>query len=84
VAAADAVPTLEAPSTDLATALAPPTPTAPSSSEPPPEDLTLGEHRASGPLMPYPLPPEIAADRSRPASQRPAAPPRQPRPDTGL
>ena len=55
-----------------------------SSAEPPPEDLTLGEPPASGPLMPFAMSPQMAAARSGPATRRPAPATPAPRGDAGL
>lgn len=55
-----------------------------SSTEPQPGDDLAGQG-ATGPLMPYPMPPEIAAGRPTAAKPRPAAPATTaPRADTGL
>lgn len=86
VALAEAAAPSETPAVQSAPALAAPelaSSALPSASEPPPEDLTMGQHVADAPLMPYPLPPAIAAERNRPPAQRPASPPPQ-RADTGL
>lgn len=55
-----------------------------SSSEPPAEDLTLGEPPASGPLMPFAMTPQMAAARTGPAKRRPAPVAPAPRGDVGL
>ncbi|HVY51358.1 MAG TPA: hypothetical protein VHA07_07315 [Devosia sp.] len=87
VTVAEATTPLAAPADEPASSAPEPSASADASgaapAEPAPEDLTLGESQAAAELMPYPMPPGIAAGRFRPASQRPAPPP-QPRADTGL
>lgn len=68
---------------EASSASAEPSSAAPSS-EPPPEDLTLGEPPASGPLMPFAMSPQMAAARSGPATRRPAPAAPAPRADAGL